>query len=124
MVENKRNREKNILKRVFISEDENKKIQQNMGKIGSINFSDYARKCLTNQKIYTVDFTEIREMTVAISTAKTDLQKIGNNINQIAKSLNTTEQNTTKELIENYQNQLEDLNKNIRKTLADIVKGK
>lgn len=124
MVENKRNREKNILKRVFISEDENKKIQQNMGKIGSINFSDYARKCLTNQKIYTVDFTEIREMTVAISTAKTDLQKIGNNINQIAKSLNTTEQNKTKELIENYQNQLEDLNKNIRKTLADIVKGK
>lgn len=124
MVENKRNREKNILKRVFISEDENKKIQQNMEKIGSINFSDYARKCLTNQKIYTVDFTEIREMTVAISTAKTDLQKIGNNINQIAKSLNTTEQNMTKELIENYQNQLEDLNKNIRKTLADIVKGK
>lgn len=124
MVENKRNREKNILKRVFISEDENKKIQQNMAKIGSANFSDYARKCLTNQKLYTVDFTEIREMTVTISTAKTDLQKIGNNINQIAKSLNTTEQNMTKELIENYQNQLEDLNKNIRKTLADIVKGK
>lgn len=124
MAEKKFNREKDIRKEVYISQEENKKIQQNMEKIGSINFSDYARKCLTNQKIYTVDFTEIREMTVAISTAKTDLQKIGNNINQIAKSLNTTEQNKTKELIENYQNQLEDLNKNIRKTLADIVKGK
>lgn len=124
MAEKKFNREKDIRKEVYISQEENKKIQQNMEKIGSINFSDYARKCLTNQKIYAVDFTEIREMTVAISTAKTDLQKIGNNINQIAKSLNTTEQNKTKELIENYQNQLEDLNKNIRKTLADIVKGK
>lgn len=124
MAEKKFKREKDIRKEVYISKEENKKIKQNMEKIGSVNFSDYARKCLTNQKIYTVDFTEIREMTVAISTAKTDLQKIGNNINQIAKSLNTTEQNKTKELIENYQNQLEDLNKNIRKTLADIVKGK
>lgn len=124
MVEKARNRERSIQKLIYISEEENQKIKQNMKKIGSVNFSDYARKCLTNQKIYAVDFTEIREMTVAISTAKTDLQKIGNNINQIAKSLNTTEQNMTKELIENYQNQLEDLNKNIRKTLADIVKGK
>lgn len=124
MVKKVWNREKNIVKQVYISKEENQKIKQNMEEIGSVNFSDYARKCLTNQKLYTVDFTEIREMTVAISTAKTDLQKIGNNINQIAKSLNTTEQNMTKELIENYQNKLEDLNKNIRKTLADIVKGK
>lgn len=124
MDEKTKTRERNIQKKFWINQEELQQIYKRMEESNIQNFGVYARKCLTNQKIYTVDFTEIREMTVAISTAKTDLQKIGNNINQIAKSLNTTEQNMTKELIENYQNQLEDLNKNIRKTLADIVKGK
>lgn len=122
MEQNTWKRERDILKKVYVSKEENQKIKRLMQKTGSRNFSAYARKCLTNQKLYTVDLTEIKELIHEVTTAQVELKRLGNNINQISKSINTTEQNITKELLANYEEQLTELNAEIRKTVAGIVK--
>ena len=49
---------------------------------GTDNFSAYARKMLIDGYIIQVDYTNIKEMTA-------EIQKIGVNINQIARRVNT-----------------------------------
>lgn len=115
MLNNAPNREKNIQKKIFVSEDENEKITKIMAQVGSHNFSDFARKRLTDKKIYHLDLTEIKEITVAISSEYTELQKIGNNINQIAKSLNSSATEATKEMLNDYEKELNVLQKVLRK---------
>jgi len=118
------NREKNIQKTIFVSEDENKKITKIMAQIGSKNFSAYARKRLTDKKIYQLNFKEIKEITVAISLESTELKKIGNNINQIAKSLNSSATEETKEMINAYEKELNLLQKSLIKKIDRAVVGK
>lgn len=118
------NREKNIQKKIFVSEDENEKITKIMTQVGSHNFSDYARKRLTDKKIYHLDFTEIKEITAAISSEHYELQKIGNNINQIAKSLNSSETEATTDMLVAYETELNMLQKELRKKMTRVVNGK
>ena len=53
-----------------------------MAQGGTDNFSAYARKMLIDGYIIQVDYTNIKEMTA-------EIQKIGVNINQIARRVNT-----------------------------------
>ena len=53
-----------------------------MAQAGTDNFSAYARKMLIGGYIIQVDYTNIKEMTA-------EIQKIGVNINQIARRVNT-----------------------------------
>ena len=53
-----------------------------MAQAGTDNFSAYARKMLIDGYIIQVDYTNIKEMTA-------EIQKIGVNINQIARRVNT-----------------------------------
>ena len=123
MINNAPNREKNIQKKIFVSENENEKITKIMAQVGSHNFSDFARKRLTGKKIYQLDLKEIKEITVAISSESTELKKIGNNINQIAKSLNSSETEATKEMLNAYEKELNALQKVLRKKLKRAVAG-
>ena len=52
-----------------------------------------------------------------------ELHKIGNNLNQIAKYLNESEQNQTKELMKDYQNELKNLQKKLRSLLKECSEG-
>ncbi|WP_332375316.1 plasmid mobilization relaxosome protein MobC [Lactococcus cremoris] len=54
-------------------------------------------------------FQNIKILFSEISSTKSELKRIGNNINQIAKHLNENKNNQTKELMSNYQKQLENL---------------
>ena len=72
------NRKRKILKKVFVDLEENEKILKNMGKARGKNFSAYARELLLNGEINIIDFENIREI-------KFEINKIGNNINQIVK---------------------------------------
>lgn len=72
------NRKREILKKVFVDLEENEKILENMVKARSKNFSAYARELLLNGEINIIDFENIREI-------KFEINKIGNNINQIVK---------------------------------------
>ena len=58
-------------------------IQQKMAQLGTKNFSPYARKMLIDGYIVHMDTSDIRAQTA-------ELQKIGVNINQIARRINST----------------------------------
>ena len=58
-------------------------IQEKMAQIGTRNFSAYARKMLIDGYVVQVDTSDIRAQTA-------ELQKIGVNVNQIARRINST----------------------------------
>ena len=70
-----------------------------------------------------VDFSEYKNIISEISSTKSELKRIGNNINQIAKHLNENKNNQTKEWMSDYQNQLENLEEKIQKVVHFISEG-
>lgn len=77
------NRKRNIPKQFYINSDEEKLIKEKMEKIGTRCFGDYARKMLIDGYIIKKDYAAIKELSKEIN-------KIGVNINQIAKKTNET----------------------------------
>ena len=75
------NRTRNLVLRVPVTEEERALIQQKMAQLHTKNFSAYARKILIDGYIINVDHSDIKAHTA-------ELQKIGVNVNQIAKRLN------------------------------------
>ena len=76
------NRTRNIVLRVPVTSEERALIQQKMAQLHTKNFSAYARKMLIDGYIVHMDTSDIRAQTA-------ELQKIGVNINQIARRLNS-----------------------------------
>ena len=118
-----KNRERNILKRFFVNEKEDERIKLMMRKTGITNFSIFARRACCNKEIFSIDFSEYKNIISEISSTKSELKRIGNNINQIAKHLNENKNNQTKEWMSNYQNQLENLEDKIQKVVHYISEG-
>ncbi len=79
MVNRKRNRRLNF----FVKEEEKATIEKNMKKMGTNNFSAYARKKLIDGYIIRRDFREIKPLTEEISN-------IAISVNEIAKRVNET----------------------------------
>ena len=110
-------------KNFFVSELENKIIEKNMREANLQNFSTYARKSCLDKKIYTVDFSSLKEIMSTIAQANLEVNRIGNNLNQIAKYLNESEQNKTRELINDYKDELQGLDKKLKSMLKKIAEG-
>ncbi len=77
------NRKRKFVLRVPVTPEERVLIQQKMAQLGTKNFSAYARKMLIDGYIVHIDTGPIRAQTA-------ELQKIGVNINQIARRINST----------------------------------
>ena len=77
------NRVRNIVLRVPVAAQEREKIELKMQQMGTRCFSTYARKMLIDGYVIKIYYSDIKAMT-------TELQKIGTNINQIAKRVNAT----------------------------------
>ena len=77
------NRTRKIVLRVPVTPEERKLIEQKMALLHTKNFSAYARKMLIDGYIVNMDTTDIRAQTA-------EIQKIGVNVNQIAKRVNST----------------------------------
>ena len=77
------NRTRNIVLRVPVTPEERALIQQKMAQLHTKNFSAYARKMLIDGYIITLDLQEVKGHTA-------QLQKIGVNVNQIARRINST----------------------------------
>lgn len=77
------NRKRNVQIIVRVTEDERALIEEKMEQIPTINLSAYARKMLIDGYIIVLDLQETK-------THTTQLQKIGVNVNQIAKRINET----------------------------------
>lgn len=76
------NRTRNIVLRVPVTSEERALIQQKMAQLHTKNFSAYARKILIDGYIVHMDTSDIRAQTA-------ELQKIGVNVNQIARRINS-----------------------------------
>lgn len=77
------NRKRNIVLRVPVTAEERALIEQKMKLLHTDNFSAYARKMLIDGYIINVDYSDIKAQTA-------EIQKIGVNVNQIAKRVNAT----------------------------------
>ncbi|MEA5058985.1 MAG: plasmid mobilization relaxosome protein MobC [Candidatus Pelethousia sp.] len=77
------NRKRNIVLRVPVTAEERTLIEQKMKLLYTGNFSAYARKMLIDGYIINVDYSDIKAQTA-------EIQKIGVNVNQIAKRVNAT----------------------------------
>lgn len=75
------NRKRKIVLRVPVTPEERAMIEQKMALLHTKNFSAYARKMLIDGYIVNMDTSDIRAQTA-------EIQKIGVNVNQIAKRLN------------------------------------
>ena len=122
-MDNKANRQRNIQKKFFVSELENKIIEKRMQESNLTNFGDFVRKSCLDKKIYTVDFSSLKEIMSTIAQANLEVNRIGNNLNQIAKHLNESEQNQTRELLNEYQNEIQSLDKKLKSMLKKIAEG-
>lgn len=79
------NRKRNVQIIIRVTEEERALIEEKMQQIPTLNLSAYARKMLIDGYIITLDLQEIKGHTA-------QLQKIGVNVNQIAKRINETGQ--------------------------------
>ena len=77
------NRKRKFVLRVPVTPEERAMIQEKMAQPGTRNFSAYARKMLIDGYVAHVDTSDIRAQTA-------ELQKIGVNVNQIARRINST----------------------------------
>ncbi len=82
-----------------------------MKETGITNFSIFARRACCNKEIFSIDFSEYKNIISEISATKSELKRIGNKNNQ------------TKELMSNYQKQLENLEDKIQKVVHYISEG-
>ena len=117
------NRERSIQKKFRVNEKENERIKLMMRKTGITNFSIFARQACCNKEIFSIDFSEYKNIISEISSTKSELKRIGNNINQIAKHLNENKNNQTESLMSDYQNQLESLEEKIQKVVRYMSEG-
>ena len=118
-----KNRERIIQKKFFVNEKEDERIKLIMKETGITNFSIFARRACCNKEIFSIDFSEYKNIISEISATKSELKRIGNNINQIAKHLNENKNNQTESLMSDYQNQLESLEDKIQKVVHYISEG-
>lgn len=77
------NRKRNVQIIIRVTEEERALIEEKMQQIPTLNLSAYARKILIDGYIITLDLQEVKGHTA-------QLQKIGVNINQIAKRISET----------------------------------
>lgn len=77
------NRKRNVQIIIRVTEEERSLIEEKMRQIPTLNLSAYARKIPIDGYIITLDLQEVKGHTA-------QLQKIGVNINQIAKRINET----------------------------------
>lgn len=87
------NRKRNVQIIIRVTEEERALIEEKMQQIPTLNLSAYARKMLIDGYIIMLDLQEVKGHTV-------QLQKIGVNVNQIAKRINETGQIYTDDMDE------------------------
>ena len=99
------NRKRNVQIKFRVTEEERSLIEEKMKQVPTSNMEAYLRKMAIDGYIIQIDHSDIKKMTA-------ELQKIGVNINQIAKRVNSTS------VI--YKDDINDLKKLLEKQGKDI----
>lgn len=79
------NRSRPIQMKVRINESERQLIKRKMAEVNLKNFNTFARYMLTTGKVTTIDYSELTQL-------RTEINRIGVNINQIVKYINMSEE--------------------------------
>ena len=108
------NRKRKIQKIFCVDENENELIRRKMEKANKENFGSFAREILLTGEINLINFDEIKKL-------RYELNRIGNNINQIVKRAKEDGKVEKSQLVEilKFQNQLEE---EINKLLNEKIK--
>lgn len=85
-------RERPIQKLFWINESENQAIRRKMGEAGIRNFSTFARYMLLTGRVQVINFEELSKL-------RQEINRVGVNINQIARQVNTNEEASREELV-------------------------
>ena len=86
-------RKRAIQLKLWVDENEKNLIEEKMKILGTRNFGAYARKMLIDGYIINVDYSEQRKLA-------TEVNKIGVNINQICKRINSTDRVYSEDIAE------------------------
>lgn len=78
-------RYRNVQKKFWVTPEENRLLKERMSLYDFKNFNTYARYLLLTGEIIQVDFSELTKLRTAIN-------RIGTNINQLARYVNTNEE--------------------------------
>lgn len=87
------NRERTVMLRLMVTEEEALLIKEKMAQVGTTNFSMYARKMLIDGYVIRRDFSEIKALTK-------ELSNLARSINQIALRANETRNIYEKDIID------------------------
>lgn len=82
---------RNKIIKVYVTPEEKKKIKENMKNSGQGNLTNYVRKMALNGRVINIDFNSLKNSLTETSQYIFELNKIGNNLNQIAHKLNQTD---------------------------------
>lgn len=106
------NRQRNIQLKIWVSEEERKLIEQKMSLVPTTQIGAYLRKMAIDGYIIQLDYTAVKEQTA-------EIQKVGVNVNQIARRVNSTG-NAYKEDLEEIKGALDKIWQLQRYTLSKL----
>ena len=86
-------RKRAIQLKLWVDENEKELIEEKMKILGTRNFGAYARKMLIDGYIIKVDYSEQRKLAAEVN-------KIGVNINQVCKRINSTDLVYSEDVVE------------------------
>lgn len=104
MPQNLSRRKRNVRKEVYFTEKEYRQVQHAMEQMNAPTFQYYAKNQLIQGQVVRIDFSELKNLRVAVN-------RIGGNINQIAKHANENDAITNTELAQvlDYLSEIKDM---------------
>ena len=91
IMQKRENRKRYIQKLIRLTPEEDRQIKTAMAQMGVPSFQYYAKNQLVQGKVVQIDFSELKDLRVAIN-------RVGTNINQIAKHVNENQGVTPEEV--------------------------
>lgn len=108
-MENGEKRKRPVQKLIRLTEEENRFISTKIAESGMTNFNAFARIMLIMGEVKILNFEELREL-------RKEINRIGVNINQVAKKVNEDEQASLNEL-----SQILELQKHLKDTVSQFI---
>ena len=103
-MQKRENRKRYIQKLIRLTPEEDRQIKTAMAQMGAPSFQYYAKNQLVQGKVVQIDFSKLKDLRVAIN-------RVGTNINQIAKHANENQGVTPEEVAQviDYLSELKEM---------------
>lgn len=108
-MEKREKRKRMIQKKIRLTEEEDRFISTKVSESGMANFNSFARIMLIMGEVKILNFEELREL-------RKEINRIGVNVNQIAKKVNEDDQISLNEL-----SQILELQKDLKETVNQFI---